>query len=654
MFATALPARSPFPPYDGRPIRIASALILTCALLLAQPGTAETMSLYEQREAYRDALDLLTAGRTDSYRKSRAALNDYVLAPYLDYHELQSRLSSATADEINRFRTEHADLPVANVIYYRWLKRLGNQRDWQTLIRYYEPTPSAELHCLYLRALLATGQREGAFAPVADLWLVGHSQPNACDPLFDAWISDGNLTESMVWQRTTLALDGNARTLARYLQRFFKGSAVQDAENYYSVHVSPSNITHTRRYRGDHERGREVIRHGLLRLASRDPEAAAKAWAKYRRNYPFGGDVSAEIDVAIAVGNARRGVFPESREQAKALPDSAAPEMAQAAVQVENWSQAAYWIDRLSARERQGRRWQYWLARSLAASVMGSERAELTYRALAEERDYYGFLAAERIGRPARLNDEPLRVSPILLNQLRRKPPVARAVELYAVGDLVNARREWGALLPQLSDDDRAAAAALAHSIGWTSQAIWTARSGPLRDTLELRFPLAFPDSFQRVSHATTVSQSFLLAIARQESAFDPRARSHANARGLMQLMYPTATEIARRVGVTAPTVAELYDPSLNIELAGHHLAALLDRYDHQRPLAAAAYNAGEARVERWTESRRGTDMDVWIESIPFSETRNYVKNVLAFAQVYSQLMNYPAPMLQVNETVVR
>lgn len=636
-------------------IRLAATLLLALPLLQpAAAGTAEPLSLYQQRAEYKNALDLLTAGRTEAFRRSRAALSDYVLAPYLDYHELQSRLSSATADEINRFRADHPDLPAADVIYYRWLKRLGSQRDWQTLIRYYEPTASAELDCLYLRALLATGQREGAFAPVADLWVVGHSQPNTCDPLFDAWISDGHLTESMVWERTVLALDANARTLARYLQRFFKGSAAQDAENYYAVHVSPSNITHTSRYRGDHERGREVIRHGLLRLAARDPEAAAKAWSKYRRSYPFGDDVSAEIEVAIAVGNARRGVFPAGPEQSNALPDSAAPDMADAAIQVENWAQAAYWIDRISGEERQARRWQYWLARSLAASVMRSERAELTYRALAEARDYYGFLAAEQIGRPIRLNDEPLDVSPILLNQLKRRPPVARAVELFAVGDLVNARREWRELLPGLSDEDRAAAAALAHSIGWTSQAIQTASFGPLRDTLELRFPMAFPDSFQRVSHATTVSQSFLLAIARQESAFDPQARSHANARGLMQLMYPTATEIARRVGVTTPTVAELYDPSLNIELAGHHLAALLDRYDHQRPLAAAAYNAGEARVERWTAERSGTDMDVWIESIPFSETRNYVKNVLAFAQVYGQLMKNPVPMLQVHEATVR
>ncbi len=120
-----------------------------------------------------------------------------------------------------------------------------------------------------------------------------------------------------------------------------------------------------------------------------------------------------------------------------------------------------------------------------------------------------------------------------------------------------------------------------------------------------------------------------------------------------MQLMPPTASLVAGRLGVAAPATADLYDPGLNIELGGHHLARLLDRYDHNRPLAAAAYTAGEGRVDRWLRSRNDQPMDVWIENIPFSETRNYVKNVLAFTQVYGQLLNSPVPMLDVPATVI-
>jgi soluble lytic murein transglycosylase len=141
------------------------------------------------------------------------------------------------------------------------------------------------------------------------------------------------------------------------------------------------------------------------------------------------------------------------------------------------------------------------------------------------------------------------------------------------------------------------------------------------------------------------------MAVARQESAFDPRARSGANALGLMQLLHPTATLVASRIGIAALSITDLYDPGVNVELGGHHLARLLARYGNRRPLAAAAYNAGEHRVDRWLRERNGMPMDVWIETIPFRETRDYVKNVLAFTQVYGQLLDRPGPMLESNET---
>jgi len=615
-----------------------------------QNGTAQQMSLYEQRMAYLAALDDLTAGRTSEFKQAQAALADYALAPYLAYHELQSSLSRASADDIRNFQQEYDYLPVAEIVRYRWLKRLGSRRDWITLLANYSGSSNTELTCYRLRALYATGDPEAAFTEVPQLWLVPRSQPKACDPLFDVWIDAGNLTEAMVWQRLQLALEANARTLARYLLRFFESSAGTAAQAYYNIHITPANIVRTHRYPTDNPLYRDVIRHGLLRLARTDPQAAGDAWQIYQRSGAFSEQAIEDIEVALAIGNADQGRFPADPAL---VPDAAAAGIAQAAITREDWPHAAYWVDRIGGEERQERRWQYWLARSLAASVFSSQRAQKTYEALAEYRDYYGFLAAEQIGRPMRLNHDPLQLTPIRINQLRRNPAVERALELYAVGDLVNARREWRELLPDLNDEDQAAAAALASSIGWTSQSIRTASTEPLRDTLELRFPMAYPDSFEQVAHATNVSRSFLQAIARQESAFDPRARSSANARGLMQLMHPTAIGIARRLGVTPPTVSELYDPSVNVELAGHHLAALLNRYSQQRPLAAAAYNAGESRVTRWTRDRSGQAMDVWIETIPFRETRNYVKNVLAFDQVYSQLMNNPIPMLKVHEAAI-
>lgn len=627
--------------------RALAVCLLICCQLYGQQTLA--ISLYEQRAVYKKALDHLTAGRMDAFGKARETLKDYPLYPYLAYYELQSQLSSADAETVMAFRSRYADLPVADIVYYRWLKRLGQQRRWRTFLNHYEPSSDVELKCYHLRALIGTGSEKAALKQVGDLWLVANSQPKACDPLFETWIDRGYLTESMVWQRLGLALDANSRTLARYLQRFFESPNVKPwAQSYYNVHVSPGVLSQTSRFSTDTRYSREVIAHGLTRLATRDPQAAAKAWLSYQDSHDFSTAASAEIESALLIGNARAGSFPAHEPLVEGMP---LEDLTLAALKQQNWAELGYWIEHLSEQTRSHRRWQYWLARSLNETTIASERARLTYAALAEERDYYGFLAAEQLGQPIRLNDHPVPASASEVNQLKNVPGVRRATELFAVGDRINARREWNRLLPGLSERQKALAAKLATQIGWTSQAIRTANAAALRNALDLRFPEPYTDDFHRVSHVTTVPDDFLLAVARQESLFDPRARSAANARGLMQLIHPTAERVARRVGISEPSSADLYDPALNIELAGHHLASLLVRYDGRRPLAAAAYNAGERRVDRWIRDASGQWMDVWIESIPFRETRNYVKNVMAFTQVYGQRRGSPRPMLEAHET---
>lgn len=622
--------------------------------MLALPGApalAKPLSLYEQRQAYRDALDHLTAGRSGDFERARAVLDDYVLAPYLDAYRVQTRLASVSDAQMQAFQHRHAELPVAGILHYRWLKHLGGRREWQRLLDNYRPTSDAELSCYRLRALLATGERQAALDGVPPLWTVARSQPQACDPLFEAWIDAGGLTEGRVWERLQLALGAGERRLGRYLLRFFEGPLKTWAQALYDVHVDPARLARAGNFADDGPYARAVIAHGIERLARRDPAAALTAWQRYRDTHEFDPAEQARVTETVWLANAEAGTFPRPRP---ADPSAAfAADMAQAAIEAEDWPELLHWVEQLPAADRQELRWQYWLARALGHTHLGSERARLTYQSLAEERHYYGFLAAENLGRPARLNPAPPREDPALLARLQARPALRRALELFAVGDLVNARREWYALLPQLDAAEHYHAARLAKRAGWVAQSIHIANRADLHDSLELRFPVAYGDVFRQVSHVTTVPKPFLIAVARQESAFDPRARSPVNARGLMQLMHPTANLVAGRLGIAKPSVTDLYEPAVNVALGGHHLAGLLARYDNRRPLAAAAYNAGEGRVDRWVRDRAGQPMDVWIESIPFAETRNYVKNVLAFTQVYGQLLDQPVPMLEVHEAVV-
>lgn len=635
-----------------RPQRLIRHLLLIAlfaALLPATPAVASDAA----REQYRQALRHLATGRLADYAALRDALADadYPLAPYLDYHELSRRLDRVTDAEMAAFRTAHGDIPAARTLYARWLRRAGEARDWRRLAANPPEGTDATARCLHLRGRLATGDAAAALTEVPPLWTVGRSQPAACDPLFDAWIAAGGATDALAWLRLTRALEADQPGLARYLLRFFADDRRQAAQALVDVHVTPAVVLDHTRFAADDPTTRLSLRHGLRRLAASDPSAADEAWGIYRRSHRFDAADIADTTGAILLGLARAGrVDTRWSEAGQPAPDATAAAIAQLAVNRQQWPAASYWIEQLSEAARAETRWQYWLGRALEQIPGRAAQAPLHYQAAAGQRDYYGFLAAHRLGAPVQLNAARYRYDPEVERAVRARPAVRRALELEAVGDSLNARREWHHLVAGLSRDEQIHAAYVAQQAGAIPESIHIANAAMLRDHVDLRFPVAYPDLFASVSRRTEVSKPFLLAIARQESLFDPAARSSANARGVMQLLPSTATHVARLGALARPATDDLHQPAVNVDLGGRHLARLLGRYGDRRPLAAAAYNAGEGRVDRWIRERAGEPIDVWIETIPFGETRNYVKNVMAFTQVYAQLLETPVPILTPQE----
>jgi soluble lytic murein transglycosylase len=628
-----------------------SGLLLIC--ILAHWPVAGWASDAD-RSLYREALRLLAAGRVEAFRDARVRLDGYVLAPYLDYHDLVRRLDQVGEPEMRAFRAANSDLPVSRLLYHRWLTRLGQQAEWSLLARNPPDEPDTELHCLFLQAQIEQGVAT-ALAEVASLWTVGRSQPPACDPVFDAWIAAGGLRQALAWKRLVLAVEADQPGLARYLLRFLEGDALPRGQALYEVHVTPDAVLERARFGADNDATRTVLTHGLKRLATGNPDAARDAWADYRKSHAFSAEQQRAIAAAILLADGRQGRLEEPwpADLAHPVPAELAAALAQTAVNRQQWSAARYWIGQLTPAQQTETRWQYWAARALEVQPDMADERQARYRKLAGERDYYGFLAAQRAALPPRLNAAASRYDPTVDRAVRAMPAVQRALELYAVGDLLNARREWYRLLPTLDPLQQVHAAYIAQRSGWIPQSIQMANSAMLRDHVDLRFPVAYPELFAEVSARTAVAKPFLLAIARQESLFDPGARSSADARGLMQLLPTTATWVAQRNALVAPATAQLHEPAVNVDLGGRYLAQLLSRYGDRRPLAAAAYNAGQGRVDRWIADRSGEPVDIWIENIPFTETRNYVKNVMAFTQVYGQVLDAPVPMLAPHEATV-
>ena len=607
-------------------------------------------SVYEQRLAYRRAVQALRAGRSRDYRRQAEKLGGYALQPYLAFHEAQGAISRLSAKRAKELRGELAATPLGERFFRQWLNAQVRRGRWDVYLANYEPTDDPAGRCNHLRALYRSGERDLALRQVRDLWVAAQSMPKTCDPLFEAWIGAGYLDQDTVWARLMLVLDAGETGLGRYLLRFLDSSNAAAGQLTITAHTRPRTVRNLSRF-ADTEGGRRALRHGLLRYAKDDAEKALSVWQEARRRYAFGAADRHVIEERLVAAAAEQGQVPKAA--AEPYSAGAVERIAQALVRHQHWQQAAHWIRALPVNVAAKPVWRYWLGRALIDGGGDPAGGRGQLAAIAGLRTYYGFLAAEGLGREPQLNNDPPRQDLAAQKALLQVPPVLRMRELYAVGDLVNARREWRFALTVLDRDQQRHLVELTASFGWVEQAIFGARDAELGDMLAQRFPMPHLHVYRRYATEVDLPPHLLLAISRQESAFDPKAVSEAGARGLMQLMPATARSAADQARLKRPSTSALFDPEVNVRLGASHFAELMQRYDGNRAVAAAAYNAGEHRVGRWLKEAEGMPTPVWIERIPFRETRDYVKGIIAFDCVYSRLLNTPRPVLAAHERTI-
>lgn len=248
------------------------------------------------------------------------------------------------------------------------------------------------------------------------------------------------------------------------------------------------------------------------------------------------------------------------------------------------------------------------------------------------------------------MNRVPLKPSLALETAITRWSAVARVRELLALNEDDQARGEWNYLLDQVSYDDKLQLGSVALQQQWFDLAVLASISAKAWDVLDLRFPTPMASTFSRYAEARDMEQSFLYALARQESALYPKAQSPVGASGLMQLMPATAAHMAKKIGFELQGSRQLIDPEVNVNLGSAYIKELLDNYGGNRILAAAAYNAGPGRVRQWRRLSGGKSFDVWVENIPYRETRNYVQNVLVFNAIYQENLRSPVKFLTERE----
>jgi soluble lytic murein transglycosylase len=307
---------------------------------------------------------------------------------------------------------------------------------------------------------------------------------------------------------------------------------------------------------------------------------------------------------------------------------------ARTSLRQENWQNLLRDISQMSLEERGSEEWIYWY--NIALRRQGqTDAANAALTELAGERSYYGFLAADEMKLKYALTDVEYAVDQTLIEQLELQPDVIRARELFMVGLDSRGRSEWDRAVASLEPDEKVQAAKLASRWGWHSRAISTLASVGQYDDLVLRYPLPYHATFEQHAASASIPSQWAYSIARSESLFMRDVRSSAGAIGLMQLMPATGKEVAESISLPYSGIDTLTDPQSNIRLGTSYLGQMAQRYSGNRVLATAAYNAGPHRVDRWLPISGKQDARIWIENIPFNETRKYVRRVMAAETIF-------------------
>ncbi|WP_414502887.1 transglycosylase SLT domain-containing protein [Zymobacter sp. IVIA_5232.4 C2] len=634
--------------------RLAFSLALGLTGLMGPAFATEAASDQEMRQALSDARSSVWD------TMDQKALSQHVLEGYLTYHRLLQQLPSVAPATINQFISAHQDSPVSEWMRNQAQLQYGKAGNMSALLAVSNETLpknlQAQCYLLSARLMQAAPVANQAAADARELWRSGQNIPNECNGLFTQLRDTARLDNADDWQRMmTVWRKGDMRQVDQLRKRFEGSPRWQGALSAFdSVRNQPEAVAQLPALSTSDGHAREaLIYSSLYRYARQNTAAALSFWQARGNQLVLMPEQRTQLEhdlLQLALSRQTPGFnsWVDQRLMQRQDDDLTLLRIRNALL-AQSWQDVIRWVDHLSPRTHGDARWQYWQGRALAA-LDRQQEANAAFKQAAQGHDFYAFVAADRLHQPYALPIQPATVDNGARQRLSQIPAIQRIQALYKIDEPSLALSEWQWLLKNASPEERRQFAAFAQSQQWYNLTVAAALDRRIWDAIELRFPLAYPDMFNRWAATRQLDTYLLMGVARRESAYNPVIQSSAGARGLMQLMPATAKHVSRKEGIPYAGVSDLNDPDTNIALGSAYLRSLLDRYQGNRIAAVAAYNAGPNRVDRWL-STSDLPFDLFIEQIPFKETREYVLAVLSYrtilerqAQPGSQLPVLTAP----------
>lgn len=639
-----------------------------------KPSTAPNQTSLKNAALKQQDLDTLFKRTKKSFNSQRLLKGDnltnalkglntlkkyqYPLVPYLESKYLQKTFSLDNQGAIDRFHAVYPETLSSYLLQLNWQYFLAKQQDWKAfvanltakkpLLTRHKALPT-KLKCLEVRALASTGNSALAIDQALTLWLTPKSLPNSCDWVIQYLKSQSLLTQKRIFDRFKGSVNTKNYRLARYLKKSLTGNWRTSAKWYYRRMRSPSLLAKHPPPKQLHD-AQMLLTNILNKLVWTHPEKAEALWIKYDKRFKF--------SLANRANWAKQAAIKYSISLKKEAQEWLNIALAHHRTDTEllnwrmryalgtgNWPLVLTTFEQLPPQEKMSPAWRYWKARALAQTHIDPAAARAILIGLSAQRDFYGFLAAETLGIALPMNASSQGLT--IVNPEKSHHVVFNIVNTWIrLGKPWRARKELWFLWDNFSLHQKKAAVHKSHQWGWHDYAIRGLADIQEWDILEYRFPNVFVQEFNKHSKHQGIEPYWPMAIARQESAFNPSAKSWVGATGLMQLMPRTAQSVAKKLGLKHKNW-RLVDPKYNILLGTNYLSQMTRRFKGNSIYATAAYNAGPHRVEFWNKRMaRNTDMDIWIEVIPIKETRDYVKRVLTYSAIYAHLNKQDNPKI--------
>ncbi len=613
-------------------IKISAAFILLLAPLtsFAAAGDNAVFAAYRAFMA-RDAAALA---------RQAEKTEDHILHSYVRYWEISLRLETEEPDKIADFLDQNAGTALAEHLRREWLAELGKKGKWELFRKEFPKLlkVDAETTCYSLQErMLRQGLDSSITEEMKSIWKTPRPLPDGCLPVAAAMAASGHLSSDEVQKRLRLLLLENLVLEARRTRELYPHNDLPSAKQFEEVLRAPSDFLNKDAAVLQTAEAKELAFAALVSLSRNDLSGAAEMVAgKFQKILPLADQQLLWAHLAARGARLHR---PEALEWFKKGFSFSGDQLVwrtRSALRQGDWTEVKTAIEQMPASMQDESAWTYWRGRSLCATGE-KDAGKKALASIAGRHDFYGILAAEELGIPLHLPSVRGPTTQEELSMVAGLPGIARALAFYRINLPGYAAREWRWCVKAMTDRQLLAASELARKNGIWDRSVFTAEMTDDEHDFALRYPSPYREIILKHARDRNLDEAVVLGLVRQESLFNAEARSSAGATGLMQLMPETARRVARGIGLRGFNKSKLTKPDVNARLGTSYLRQVLDRFSANYALAAAAYNAGPNRAQRWKHSLP-MEGAVYVESIPFTETRNYVKKVLANSVYYAAL----------------